>query len=419
MKAYLLLGGVFLVVTGGEALYADIGHFGKKPIRISWFCIALPALLLNYFGQGANLILHPEAIANPFYMLSASWFYIPLLIISTLATIIASQSVITATFSLTKQAILLGLAPRLTIKQTSEEMAGQIYIPQMNIFLCLGTLLLLFTFKTSSALAQAYGIAVNLVMLSVTCMVTYAALKIWNWSYLKVLCIFGVFLLIDLAFLGANAHKFITGGWLPISFALFIATIMFTWNTGMQYLQKNFYMKKESLAKIIKQLQYKSSKRVPGITSIFITDIYDQSGGSFLRFLKISLTVPENILIVSYKVGNKPRVSQKDRFEIHLLDEKICQVTLLYGFMDNISIPYELSRLNQEKKLPFHIQVDDATYLVEIPNVLATKDVNHLTFFWQERLFAFLMRNYSANLDIAFYKLPYDRTLAIGTYCVI
>ena len=222
LKAYILLGGVFLVVTGGEALYADMGHFGKKPIRLSWFFIALPSLLLNYFGQGANLLLHPEAIDNPFYLLAPQWFFIPLVCLSTVATVIASQAVITATFSLTRQAVLLGLYPRLPIIQTSSQNYGQIFIPQMNLFLMMGTLLLLLAFKNSSALTHAYGIAVNLYMLLVTTMVAYAALKVWNWSIVKVVLIFSLFLTIDLAFLGANAHKFLTGGWAPVCFALFI-----------------------------------------------------------------------------------------------------------------------------------------------------------------------------------------------------
>lgn len=195
-KGYFLLGGVFLAITGGEALYADIGHFGKNAIRYSWYFIALPGLLLNYFGQGANLLLHPEAIENPFYMLAPDWFFIPLLILSTAATVIASQAVISATFSITRQAVLLGLYPRLPIIQTSKEHAGQIYIPQVNFFLLIGTLILIFTFKNSSGMAHAYGIAVNLDMLLVSAMVAYAARKVWHWSWGWVITIFSIFILL-------------------------------------------------------------------------------------------------------------------------------------------------------------------------------------------------------------------------------
>ncbi|STX44103.1 KUP system potassium uptake protein [Legionella donaldsonii] len=419
-RGYFLLGGVFLVMTGGEALYADIGHFGKNPIRYSWFSIALPGLLLNYFGQGAHLLEHPEAIENPFYMLSPDWFSIPLILIATIATVIASQAVISATFSLTKQAVLLGLYPRLPIVQTSKEHMGQIYIPQMNFVLLVGTLLLIFTFKNSSGMTHAYGIAVNLDMLLVTTMVAYAASHVWHWSLLRIILVFTPFLFIDLTFLGANAHKFLTGGWVPVCFALVVAFIMYTWNLGLQFLIHNFYMQKEDISKIVKQLHYKSLKQLSGLTAIFITDIYDRSGGSFLHFLKLSLAVPENILIVNYTVENKPHVHYSQRFEVTRLDEKICQLTLHYGFMDNISVPQALTRANEKKGLlPFELNIDAATYLVEVPNVVASREKKTLMFFWQEKLFAFLMRNYSANLNIEFYKLPYNRTIAIGSYCII
>ncbi|QRN04697.1 potassium transporter Kup [Legionella sp. MW5194] len=416
MKGFFLLGGVFLVVTGGEAMYADIGHFGKNPIRASWFMIALPCLLLNYFGQCANLLAHPEDIDNPFYNLAPDGFFIPLLIISTIATIIASQALITATFSLTRQAVLLGLYPKLQIVQTSKEHAGQIYIPQVNFFLMIGTLLLIVIFQNSANLAHAYGIAVNLTMLMVTLMVAYASVKVWHWSMIKMLVVFSVFVSVDLLFLASNSHKFITGGWVPIGFALVVATIMFTWNNGLQYLKNNYYMAKEDISKIVKQLHYKTLNKLPGLTAIFITDTYDRSGGSFLHFLKLSLSVPQNILIVNYIVRNRPHIYVKHRFEVNKLDETIYELTLNYGFMDNISIPEALETLNEKAILPFKLNVDNATYLVEIPNIMASREKRSLNFYWQEKLFAFLMRNYSVNLNIEFYKLPYNRTMAIGTY---
>lgn len=418
-RGYLLLGGIFLVVTGGEALFADIGHFGKNPIRYSWFVLVFPCLVLNYFGQGANLLLNPEAINNPFYMIAPSWFYLPLIILATVATVIASQAVISATFSLTKQAVLLSLCPRIPIIQTSREHSGQIYVPQINFILCIGTLVFAFWFKTSDNLAHAYGVAVNLYMLLVDAMVAYAALSIWNWSKLKTGSIFGLFLVIDFAFLGANLHKFITGGWVPVSFALFIAFIMYTWRYGLEYLRANFYMNKEDISKILKQLHYKSLNQLPGLTAIFITDVYDKSGGSFLHFLKLSRSVPEHVLIVNYIVDNIPYVHFSERFEIACLDEKVCKLTLHYGFMENISIPRSLEKASKKNLLPFKLNIDHATYMVEIPNVMASKVQKSQIFYWQERLFAFLMRNYSANLNIEFYKLPYNRTIAIGTYCII
>ncbi len=419
LKGYLLLGGIFLVVTGGEALYADIGHFGKNPIRAGWFAVVLPCLILNYFGQGANLLLNPSAISNPFYMIAPEWFYIPLIILATVSTIIASQAVISATFSLTKQAVLLSLCPRIPIIQTSKEFSGQIYVPQINFILFIGTLTFCFAFKTSDRLAHAYGIAVNADMLLIDAMVAYAALSIWKWSKFKVLVLFGLFLTIDFAFLGSNLHKFLTGGWVPVIFALLIATIMYTWKFGLEYLRDNYYMNKDDISKILRQLEYKSLNQLTDLTAVFITDVYDKSGGSFLHFLKLSRAVPERVLIVNYVVDNIPYIHYSQRYEITCLHEKVFNLTLHYGFMETISIPRALERASNKNLFPFKLNVERATYMVEIPNITASKSKKSLTFYWQEKLFAFLIRNYSANLNIDFYKLPYNRTMAIGTYYIM
>lgn len=418
-KGYALLGGIFLVITGAEALYADLGHFGKNPIRLSWFFIALPSLLLNYFGQGAYLLNHPEAIVNPFYMIAPEWFLLPLLIIATMATIIASQAVITATFSLTKQAVLLGLYPHLRIVQTSEAKRGQIYIPQMNMILALGTLLLIFTFKSSNALAHAYGIAVNLDMVMTLALVTFLAIKRWKWNPILLIFLFVFFGTIDLAFLGANIQKIVTGGWVPVVFAMVCAFIMYTWYRGRLYLRKAYYMKKEELSKILRQFDYKSLHRLPETTAIFITDIYDKSGGSFLHFLKLNRMLPENVLILNYNVENVPYVPIEERFELNCMKENICELTLHYGFMDTVSIPRALQAANERKTLPFPVNIEKTTYLIEIPNVVASKKQKTLWFYWQERLFSFLVRNYSANLNIEFYQVPYNKTIAIGTYYMV
>lgn len=419
LRGYLLLGGIFLVATGGEALFADIGHFGKQPIRIGWFQVVLPALLINYFGQGAGLLLHPTHISNPFFMIAPNWFYLPLVLLATLATIIASQAVISATFSLAKQAVLLNLYPKIPIIQKSKEYSGQIYVPQINTILFLGTMFLALSFKSSDNLAHAYGIAVNMEMLLVDTMVAYAAIAIWHWSKLKTSLLFGFFLLVDCAFLGANLHKFITGGWLPLTFALGIACIMYTWKLGMEHLKKNFYMNKSDISKILKQLEYKSLNQLSGVTAIFITDVYDKSGGSFLHFLKLSRSMPEHVLIVDYIVENIPYIHYSKRYEMTSLAPKVGKLTLRYGFMDNINIPKALEKINDTTLLPFKIPVDTATYMVEIPNVMASKTRKSFRFFWQEKLFSFLVRNYSANLNIEFYKLPYNRTIAIGTYFLL
>lgn len=418
-KSYILLGDIFLVVTGAEAIYADLGHLSKYSIRNSWFFVALPALLLNYFGQGAYLLDFPNAITNPFYSMSPSWFLVPLLIIATLATIIASQAVISATFSLTKQAILLGLYPYLPIVQTSESKHGQIYIPEMNFILAVGTLFLVLTFKTSSALAHAYGIAVNLVMVLTTIMIATVARKKWRYGIVRTILLFTGLLVIELGFLGANFQKFSTGGWMPILLAAVCAFIMYTWHEGMEYLRNSFYASRDKISKILQQLHYDTLYRLTGLSAIFVTDRYDQSGGSFFNFLLLSLALPENILIVSYAVENIPYVKIKDRFELLLMHQKIYKLTLHYGFMDCISIPHALAVANSKGILPFKFSADKATYFVEIPNVVASPEKQTLWFYWQEKIFAFLMRNYSSNLNVEFFQLPHARTIAIGTYCVI
>jgi KUP system potassium uptake protein len=418
-RGYILLGGIFLVVTGGEALYADLGHFGKNSIRMSWFLVAFPALMLNYFGQGAYLLKHPEAITNPFYYLAPSWFAVPLLIIATAATIIASQAVISATFSMMRQAVLLGLYPHLSIIQTSHEKRGQIYIPQVNMILAIGTLLLVMVFKNSSDMTHAYGIAVNLEGLLSLVLVAYVAVRYWQWHALKLIFVFSCLGLIDLAFLGANIQKLFTGGWIPIAFASVAAFIMYTWNKGQVYLKETYYAKKEAVSKTLRQFDYKSLTHVPNTTAIFITDIYDQSGGSFLDFLKFNRMLPARILLVKYRVEHIPYVSTVNRFEVNVLKENICELVLHYGFMDVVSIPHALYLASERNFLPFEINVDKARYIIEIPNVLALREKRTLWFYWQEKLFSFLVRNYSANFNIEFYQLPYDRTVAIGTYCLV
>lgn len=419
MSGYALLGGVFLVITGGEALYADLGHFGKVPIRIGWFAVALPCLLLNYFGQGAYLLVNPYAIINPFYLIAPKWFTFPLLILATVSTIIASQAVISATFSLTRQAILLGLFPHLPIVQTSDLRGGQIYIPQMNVMLAIGTLLLVVTFKNSNALTHAYGIAVNLDMVLTTVLLGFLASRKWHWNKFLLGLFFVFIAIIDFAFLGANLQKLLTGGWVPIVFATSCAFIMFTWYKGRLYLKENYYVKKDEFKKMLHDLDYAKLQRLRDTTAVFITDIYDKSGGSFLHFLRMNKSIPEHALIINYIVENVPYVSSLKRFEINKLSKNICELTLHYGFMDTISIPQALYLANDMGILPFEIQIEDITYLIEIPHVVVTKKQKVLSFFWQERIFAFLVRNYSANLNIEFYQLPYNRTMAVGTYYLI
>lgn len=416
---YGVLGSVFLVVTGGEALYADLGHFGRKPITVCWFYIVLPSLLLNYFGQGANILQNPEAISNPFYALAPSWFSYPLVILATLATIIASQAVISATFSLMNQAMLLELCPRMPIKQKSKRMRGQIYIPIVNLVLCIGALLLVLGFGSSSNLAHAYGIAVNLVMLTVTILIVRIAHTHWHWSLLKISCIFSIFICIDIAFLGANFEKILTGGWVPLFMAFVAGVIMITWKTGMNYLHSSYYIDKIDLASISEELNDPSLKYIKDFPMVFITDPYDRSGGALLHYLKLSRAIPENILLVSNVIANQPYILQSNRYEFNEISPGIYRINMNFGFMEVIDLPHALSLVIPT--LPEHIKnkidIKRATFLVEITNIVVTDKHCVFYFHWQETLFEFLMR--ASAMDIEFLKLPHNRTIAIGSYCEI
>lgn len=417
-NGYILLGGVFLVTTGAEALYADLGHFGKNAIRLGWYMFALPGVLLNYFGQGANLLAYPAAVENPFYALSLTplWFPIALLILATIATIIASQAVISAMFSLAKQAVLLNLYPRLSIIQTSKKERGQVYVPQMNKILMIGTLLLIVIFHTSSNLASAYGIAVNLVMLATTIMVMRVARTQWSWSEWKITLVFTPFLFIDFSFLGANSHKILEGGWFPLVIAFGCTVVMVTWNKGVKLIRSSFYMDKIALGDFIHNID-RSNLYLPDTTAIFITDPYDQSGGSFLHYLKLNRIIPRQVLIVSIKIENHPVVKLENRFEVRKVIDGIHSLVLHYGFMQLIDIPRALKAACKNHVLPYEIDVDNAAFHIEMINLAITKRKKSPLYFWQKRLFALLMRN--ALFEIDFFHLPYNRTIAIGTYCAI
>ncbi|MBS0289633.1 MAG: KUP/HAK/KT family potassium transporter [Proteobacteria bacterium] len=414
-NGYAVLGGVFLVVTGSEALYADLGQFGKSAIRAGWYVLVFPCLLLNYFGQGAFILVNPAAISNPFYSLAPAWFFYPLLLIATLATIIASQAVISATFSITKQAILLDLYPKVPIVQTSSKEKGQVYIPQMNIFLALGTLFFVLTFKTSSAMAHAYGIAVNLEMICVTLIMMYVAHKIWKWSYLKIMLLFVMFSVLELSFLGSNLFKVLTGGWVPILFAILSVILMTTWHEGMKYLKTIFYQRKGSLQENIARFSVEKLKFLPDKVAIFICEPYDESAANLLEYFKLNGAIPETILIVKINIKNEPHVSSSNRYELTKLHKHVYCLIIHIGFMQVINIPTTLAVAKKNNVFPFNLDFKQVTYLVEITYISATERKSTLPFFWQEKLFAFLMHN--SSIGIEFYHLPYNRTIAIGSYC--
>lgn len=411
---YVLLGSVFLAVTGGEALYADLGQFGKTPIRIGWFSVVLPCLLLNYFGQGAHLLKNPDAITNPFYSIAPYWLFYPLLVLATLATIIASQAVISATFSLANQAVLMDLYPKIAVIQTSLEEKGQIYVPQMNFFLACGSLGLVIFFRSSTALAQAYGIAVNLVMLSVTLLVAAVAYKYWKWSLTKTIFIFIIFFLIEVAFLGTNAHKIMSGGWIPILFATLCSIVMITWHNGVNFVRSSYNASRDDIKEYILRLKISDIFYAPNILAVFITDPYDKSGGSLFKYLRLNLIMPENSLVLSIKIEDEPHVSPSKRFVLTKIKHNVFRLQINYGFMELINIPQALTELNDRQLCPINILEKNIIYLIEHTLISTTRKKANLPFFWQEKLFALLLHNSYLNID--FYDLPHDRSIGIGSY---
>lgn len=411
-QAYPLLGGVFLVITGAEALYADLGHFGKNPIRFAWYTIALPGLLLNYFGQGAHLLQKPSAIQNPFYDLAPDWFTLPLLILAAMATVIASQAVITASFSLAKQAMLLNLCPRFALKQTSAKKSGQIFIPEINWILTLGTLAVVLFFKRSSDLAGAYGIAVNLVMIIVAILVMTVAMVQWQWSISKIIRVFLVFMIMDLAFLGANIHKILSGGWLPLLFAGCCAVVMITWHSGLEVLHATQRTNKIKLREIARKFNPAKLQYLPDLSAVFITDPQDPSGGIFLNYLSQVGILPEKMLILGVKIAKVPYVPAHRCFEIKKVSANISRLNLNFGFMQTLNVPRALSTGNKKNLLPFVIDLTKVLYLVEMVDVDITGKKQQNLFYWQKKVFKILLR--SSAVDIKFFHLPFNRTISLG-----
>jgi len=410
--AILTLGGVFLVMTGGEALYADLGHFGKTPIRVAWFCVVLPGLLLCYFGQGALLLTHPEAVAYPFYGLSPRWFLPFMIILATLATIIASQAIISAVFSILKQTSSLNLIPRLKIVYTSTSEKGQVYLPFINLILLLGTCTLVLTFKSSSNLATAFGIAVNLDMILTTILVSIIAYLCWNWNFSK-LIIFPAILIIELAFLAGNVPKIMDGGWVPLVVAFFVIVIMYTWYCGFEKLQDLKHRDALFDQYILDELNQNKISRQPG-TILFITDPYDYKGESLLHHLRINRMIYETMIFLSIKVENKPFVLFEDRFEIIKKANGLYLLNIHYGFAENVNLPFALEAMLKNANLPFVLDRKNLIYFIEIVSLEVTNEKTKKLWYWQKLLFSFMLRN--AVFDIHFYRLPFNKTVAIGNY---
>ncbi len=407
----IALGGVFLVVTGGEALYADMGHFGKKAIRVPWFFIVLPGLLLNYFGQGAYLINHFSARENPFYSLAPQWF-LPILIgLATLATIIASQAIIAAVFSILKQAILLNIIPRFKIIQTSAYEKGQVYLPMINFLLGIGTCSLVLIFRTSTSLASAYGIAVNLYMIITTILVARIAYLVWHWNSFK-LILFAFFLFFDSLYLLGNLTKFTQGGWIPLCIAFLGMIIMYTWCKGFEQLKRVNFNENLSDSSVIDELNGRKIRRLPGM-ALFLTDPYDELGSSLLHHLSMNRILPKTVIFVTIRIENKPYVPVPEKFEIIRKAEGFYLLNIFCGFAEVIHLPKLLETMSQSIPLPFELDLKRMAFFVEIIAIQTITKSKRLRK-WQKYLFSFMLRN--AVPDLQFYSLPFNKTVAIGTY---
>ena len=406
IAGFLTLGAVVLCVTGGEALYADMGHFGKRPIRIAWFVGVLPALLLNYFGQGALLLRTPSAASNPFYLLAPASFQWPLLIIATAAAVVASQALISGAFSLTQQSIQLGYSPRMQIIHTSKHEAGQIYIPEVNKALMVGCLILVLGFKNSSALSAAYGIAVTGTMAITTILFAVVARSRWNWSLLHVGLLTAFFLLIDMSFLVANVIKIEHGGWVPILMAIGVYALMSTWKRGRVQLQEIQEAGQLPLATFLTSIEKSPPLRVRG-TAIFMTSSLDGVPVVLLHHLKHNKMLHETVVLLSVQTRGIPEVAGDHMLSLEKMGQGFYRMVANYGFMQSPNIPELLARAAAEG-VPVP-KMDTSYYLGRERLVLTGKAKMSR---WRKSLFALMSRN--ARSATEFFQIPPNRVIELG-----
>ena len=406
-----VMGLVFLAVTGAEALYADLGHFGRKPIQMTWLGLVQPALMLNYFGQGALLLSHADAIENPFYRLYPSWALIPMVVLATLATVIASQSVITGAFSFTRQAIQLGLVPRLQIRHTSESVAGQIYLPRIGHILFVGVVLVALAFRSSSNLAAAYGLSVTATMVIDSLMAFFVVWRYWRWPFWKAALLMVPLVLIEQAFLVANVLKFTEGGWLPLTVAGIVGTVVFTWVRGTKSLARATRKNEAELEWLARRLDAKPPHRVPG-TAVFLTGDPDSAPTSLLHNLKHNRVLHARNIILTIKTEDVPRVPRHERIEIDRVADTFIRVTARYGFMETPSVPKIIEHCRR-KDLDIDIA---ATSFFLSRRSLKTARKSDMPL-WQERLFIWLAGR--AEDATEYFRIPSDRVVEVGTQVMV
>ncbi len=407
--SFAILGATFLAVTGGEAMYADMGHFGRFPIRLAWFAVCLPALVLNYFGQGALLIADPSAVDNPFFQLSPDWAHYPLVALSAVATVIASQAIISGVYSLTQQAIQLGFLPRMHIRHTTSDAIGQIYVPLVNWLLAAATLGAVLGFGTSDALAGAYGIAVSLLMVITTFLAALVALK-WGYSPFIVVAVNGFFFLIDATFFAANVPKLSDGGWFPLLLAGAVAFLMLTWRDGVRLVERARAKLRQPEEDLIETALTKCHARLPG-TTIFLASAPRGVPLALTQFVKHNHVLHERVLLVTVQIEEQPRVPEELRADVSELLPGITRVLLHYGFMQYPTIYEGLKLVCRQGKLP-GIDLSNVTYYIGRETIIPREDVPGM-WVWRESLFAFLQRN--AERSAAFFGVPTTQVVEFGT----
>jgi KUP system potassium uptake protein len=406
-----VMGLVFLVATGAEALYADLGHFGRKPIQFAWLAIVQPALIVNYFGQGALLLANPEAIENPFYRLYPAWALIPMVVLATAATVIASQAVITGAFSFTRQAIQLGLLPRLEIRHTSESIAGQIYLPRVNQLLFVGVLLVTLIFRSSSDLAAAYGLSVTATMVIDSLMAFFVVWRCWGWQVWKVAALMVPLLLIEQAFLAANIMKIPEGGWMPLLVAAMISLMVLTWVRGSRSLAKATRKNEAELEWLVRKLDAKPPHRVPG-TAVFLTGDPSSAPTSLMHNLKHNRVLHERNIILTIKTEDTPRVPRHERIVIDRVADTFIRVVAHYGFMETPSVPKILDHCRRKD---LNIDIASTSFFLSRRSLKTTLKSEMPR--WQERLFIWLAGR--AEDATEYFRIPSDRVVEVGTQVMV
>ena len=404
---FLALGSVVLVVTGAEALYADMGHFGRFPIRLAWYLIVLPGLTLNYFGQGALLLADPKAIENPFFLMSPEWAILPMVILATLATVIASQATISGAFSITQQAIQLGYIPRMAILHTSATEIGQIYLPFVNWLMMICVLGLVLGFQSSSNLAAAYGVAVTGTMTITTVLVGAVMLLLWNWSWRKTVLVLAVFLLLDLAFFGATTTKIADGGWFPLAVGFVLFVMLTTWKRGRGLLLARRIQTALSIEDFKKSLSERIA-RVPG-TAIFLTRAAEGVPTALLHNIKHNKVLHERVVLLTVNIEEVPNVPVEARVAHKDFGDNISQVTLHFGFMDTPDIPKALANASMSQ-LGFFYDVFTTTYFVSRETVIPVDTPDMII--WRKHLYAWMTKNASGAAE--FFQLPRNRVVELG-----